>query len=197
MDLDQYRLVKQLGQGGQGSTIQIKRKTDGKDFAAKKLLCRSIQDANVALQEAKMLQSLHHPGIVRYEDFFLHQEKETGRPDTIIYVIIIMELCDCDMNCEIMRNMTSQSPFPEQTVVKWCAELFSALQYIHEQRILHRDVKSQNLFLTSRGGVRLGDFGHSKRVTDGMQSRVGTMCYLSPEVRLCPHFCGMFACARR
>ena len=180
--MDQFVVVKQLGQGGQGSTMKIKRRKDGVHFAAKRLLCRNIQDANVALQEAKMLQSLQHPGIVRYEDFFLHQDQDQS--GTLIFVIIVMELCDCDMCCEIVRNQTARSHFPEPKIVQWFSEMFSALQYIHEQRILHRDVKSQNVFLTLQGGVRLGDFGHSKRVTDGMQSRVGTMCYLSPEVIL-------------
>jgi NIMA (never in mitosis gene a)-related kinase 1/4/5 len=178
--MDQFVVVKQLGEGGQGSTIKIKRKRDGIHFAAKRLLCRNIQDANIALQEAKTLQSLQHPGIVKYEDFFLHQDKEHN--GTLIFVVIVMELCDCDMNQEILRNKSNHSYFSEQTIIRWISEMFSALHYIHEQRILHRDVKSQNLFLTSRGGVRLGDFGLSKRVTDGMQSRVGTMCYLSPEV---------------
>lgn len=180
--MDQFVIVKQLGEGGQGSTIKIKRKRDGIHFAAKRLLCRSIQDANIALQEAKTLQSLQHPGIVRYEDFFLHQDQDHN--GTLIFVVIVMELCDCDMCQEILRAQSDRSHFPESTIVRWFSEMFSALQYIHQQRILHRDVKSQNLFLTSRGGVRLGDFGHSKRVTDGMQSRVGTMCYLSPEVRV-------------
>ena len=178
--MDQFVVVKQLGAGGQGSTMKIKRKRDGIHFAAKRLLCGSIQDANFALKEAKTLQSLQHPGIVKCEDFFLQQDSD--RNGTHISVVIIMELCDCDMNQEILRNQSSRSYFSEQTLVRWFSEIFSALNYIHGMRILHRDVKSQNLFLTSRGGVRLGDFGHSKRVTDGMQSRVGTMCYLSPEV---------------
>ncbi len=79
--------------------------------------------------------------------------------------------------------------FPEEQLMLWCAELLLALQYLHRKKVLHRDIKTSNIFLTSTGQVQLGDFGLAtyrgsnqgkEYVQD--QSVVGTPHFMSPEI---------------
>jgi NIMA (never in mitosis gene a)-related kinase len=66
-----------------------------------------------------------------------------------------------------------------------------ALMYIHEKKILHRDIKTQNIFLTSNGTIKLGDFGISKVLENSITSAktvVGTPYYMSPEVHSNPFY---------
>lgn len=77
------------------------------------------------------------------------------------------------------------SPFPEHQILQWLVELCSALLYLHRRKILHRDLKLQNVFLASDDSVRLGDFGIArvlKHTFENARSVVGTPYYLSPEI---------------
>jgi NIMA (never in mitosis gene a)-related kinase len=79
--------------------------------------------------------------------------------------------------------------FPEEQLMLWCAELLLALQYLHRKKVLHRDIKTSNIFLTSTGQVQLGDFGLATYRGTGQgeaqaqdQSVVGTPHFMSPEI---------------
>jgi serine/threonine protein kinase len=179
--MEDFRVLRKLGQGGQGTTLQVQRKQDGFAFVCKQIVCDSIGAANFALKEAKTLQRLEHAGVCRYEDVFLSEEKH-GRESKLV-VCIVMEFCERgDLAGAIGSHRDRRAPIPERQLAKWLLEMFQALQYIHSAGVLHRDLKSPNIFLTRHNTVKLGDFGLARQVTGDIRTKVGTPCYLAPEV---------------
>ncbi|KAJ9460547.1 putative serine/threonine-protein kinase nek3 [Diplonema papillatum] len=172
----QYTMEEELGRGAFGRALLV-RNADGIPFVAKEvdtkgMLARDIQDSK---NEVKVLASLGHPNITRYVDSF-----EAG---SRIYTV--MEYADGgDLSRRIRRQAASFKDFSEDFVCWILIQICSALQYLHEQRYLHRDIKAQNIFLTSSNIVKLGDFGVSKHVGSvGVASTVcGTYSYFSPEM---------------
>eukprot|EP00931_Biecheleriopsis_adriatica_P093114 TRINITY_DN66869_c0_g1_i1.p1 TRINITY_DN66869_c0_g1~~TRINITY_DN66869_c0_g1_i1.p1 ORF type:complete len:397 (-),score=83.05 TRINITY_DN66869_c0_g1_i1:231-1373(-) len=128
-----------------------------------------------ALQEAEVLQSLAHPNITAYRSAFFEGTK----------LQIVMEYADGgDLQAAIVRRREAARRYQEQEAMGVLVQLAMALQYIHERRILHRDLKSRNVFLTRLGIVKLGDFGIAKVLSSASiaQTRIGTPAYLPPEM---------------
>lgn len=188
-----FKILKTLGAGGQGTTFSVQRISDGDVFAAKKLECSSIAEANRALREAKTLQKLgNHPLVVSYEDVVLEETDSGG--EHLVTVTILMEFCDRGDLASLLESCRSSSqPLPQTVVVRWMSELCAALVFLHGESVLHRDIKPPNIFIASRGGgIKLGDFGlacvHQQKFSGGMGKAGittgpgGTPCYLSPEV---------------
>uniref|UniRef100_A0A8C5EMQ8 non-specific serine/threonine protein kinase n=1 Tax=Gouania willdenowi TaxID=441366 RepID=A0A8C5EMQ8_GOUWI len=96
-----------------------------------------------------------------------------------------MEYCD---GGDLLKKINIQKgvPFNEDQIVKWFLQICLGLKHIHDQKILHRDIKSQNIFLTNGGmTVKLGDFGIAKLLNKTMElarTLVGTPNYISPEI---------------
>ena len=72
--------------------------------------------------------------------------------------------------------------FPESQILTWFVQICSALKNVHVNNIIHRDIKSQNIFLTKTNIVKLGDFGVSRETDEFAKTVVGTPYYLSPEI---------------
>ena len=90
-----------------------------------------------------------------------------------------------DLAYHVKKMRQKGEHFPEETIMQWFVQLCLSLEYIHKRKILHRDLKSQNIFLTRNNTVKLGDFGISKVLdaTDAFAlSVLGTPYYMSPEV---------------
>lgn len=129
--------------------------------------------------EAKVLSSLKHPYIVRYwESFFHHQN-----------LCIVMDYCEGgDLWKHIQDCRRKRASIEEIQVVRWSTQMCLALKYMHDRNILHRDIKTQNVFLTQKNGaqiVKIADFGISKVLGKGQafaRTVVGTPYYLSPEM---------------
>ena len=85
----------------------------------------------------------------------------------------------------IKERKEASKPFTEEEVMHWFVQVSLALKYIHENRILHRDLKASNVFLTKHNCVKLGDFGIAKVLEGTIEAAmtvVGTPYYMSPEV---------------
>jgi NIMA (never in mitosis gene a)-related kinase 1/4/5 len=81
--------------------------------------------------------------------------------------------------------MKRQEHFPEKIIKNWFLQIVMALEYLHKRKVLHRDIKTSNIFITSCGSVKIGDFGIAKvlaSTADNAMTLVGTPYYLSPEV---------------
>jgi NIMA (never in mitosis gene a)-related kinase 1/4/5 len=135
--MEQYDVRQQLGKGGMGTAFLVTRKNQPSfRLALKCVWCQDEREGNDALREAKILQSLQHPHIVRYEDVFLHNDNGT------MQVCTIMEYCKSG---DLARHLgevelSGNGPMPERTVRSWLVQLAEALAHIHRMRVLHRDL---------------------------------------------------------
>jgi len=129
-----------------------------------------------ALREAEVLKSLSHPNIVGYDDAFILDTR----------LMIVMEYADGgDLAGAISRCRASGKRYHEREAMAIFAQISLALEYVHGRRILHRDLKSQNIFLTSSGVAKLGDFGIARVLQCNeccCETRIGTPQNLPPEL---------------
>lgn len=180
---NQYRTLHLLGSGGYGSVYLVDRLGDHARFVSKKIPIREITEADEYSREAKELVMLRHKHIVSYEDDFVHVEYGGFEPKT--YFIIIMEYCpEGDLKEKIETDFHK---FTEEWVRNVFAQLLQAVQYLHSKNVIHRDLKSQNVFLARDGLIRLGDFGLCRRTRAtntgfATLSHAGTDCYMAPEI---------------
>lgn len=176
-----YYYIRGIGKGSFGEANLV-RDGDGQLLAMKKIdfskLDRTQQKE--AINEVRILSSLNNPYIVRYRESF----EDNGM------LAIVMDYAEGgDLAHRISRQCNKRELFAEGRIIRWFTEIFLGLKYLHFKRILHRDVKPCNVFLTKQDDLCLGDFGLSVVLSnkDGVEDikdkgYVGTPCYLSPEV---------------
>jgi NIMA (never in mitosis gene a)-related kinase len=175
---DKYTFVKVLGKGSFGAAWLVQRKSDGQKFVAKEIRFgkMSQQEKDSARQEVATLRSLSHPNIISYVDHF--EEK------TVSSLYIVMEYANGgDLKAKI--DSRRGKLFSEAEILQLFVQLCLAIDHMHSKRMLHRDLKSQNVFLTQDGMIKLGDFGISTvlRNTHEMKKTMcGTPYYFSPEL---------------
>ena len=90
-----------------------------------------------------------------------------------------------DIAYHVKKMAQKKEHFTEETIMQWFVQICLALEYIHRRKILHRDLKSQNIFLTKNNTIKLGDFGISTVLTSQVNfalSVQGTPYYMSPEI---------------
>jgi NIMA (never in mitosis gene a)-related kinase len=125
--------------------------------------------------EVNLLKDLNHPHIVSYKQSYF----------TLDLLIIIMEYCEVgDLSYHIQRKIKKGEFFSETQIFNWFIQICLALEYVHGRRVIHRDLKAKNIFLTGNLNVKLGDFGISKVLDNSNAAAVtvvGTPYYLSPE----------------
>ncbi|EKX36485.1 hypothetical protein GUITHDRAFT_78899, partial [Guillardia theta CCMP2712] len=127
--------------------------------------------------QAKVLQSLNHAGIVAYHDVFLHQD------DKALVICTLMYCERGDLACYLNDVKSKNHALEEKLVLRWTYEMATALDYIHNKKVVHRDIKPLNVFMTKGDNLKIGDFGLASNTGhDRAQSQVGTPCYLAPEV---------------
>jgi len=132
------------------------------------------KEREAAKQEADMLQKFDQPNIVQYRESFI----EGG------WLCIVMELARSGDLEKRLRKQRGQL-LPEAKIVEWFRQICLAMQHVHAKSVLHRDLKTQNIFLTDNGTkVIVGDFGISRVIATGQlaKTRVGTPYYMSPEI---------------
>lgn len=129
-----------------------------------------------ALREAEVLKSLRHPNIIGYDDAFMANS----------HLCIVMEYADGgDLAAAIESRRKASRRYHEREAMAIFAQITLALSHVHERRIMHRDVKCQNVFLTSSGVVKLGDFGVAKVLAASeicAATRIGTPHCVPPEL---------------
>ncbi|XP_072300237.1 serine/threonine-protein kinase Nek5-like [Eucyclogobius newberryi] len=177
--MHRYEVVRQIGEGafGKAFLVQVKGGGDDAQCVVKQVNLRkmSAKEKEASQKEVTLLSTMNHFNIVSFIDSF----REKGS------LYIVMEYCD---GGDLMRRIGAQRgvAFTEDQILNWFVQICLGLKHIHDKKILHRDIKTQNIFLTSRGAkVKLGDFGIARMLnntTDLARTCVGTPYYLSPEI---------------
>mmetsp|Transcript_113868 Transcript_113868/g.207152 ORF Transcript_113868/g.207152 Transcript_113868/m.207152 type:complete len:405 (-) Transcript_113868:107-1321(-) len=177
--MDRYERVRTLGRGSYATVVLARLVEDNSVLRVIKevdLARADDKSRTQALQEAEVLKSLSHPNIVAYHDAQLARAQ----------LCIVMEYADAgDLAAAVTRRKAAAKRYHEREAMGIFVQLAMALHYIHERRVLHRDLKCQNVFLMRTGVVKLGDFGIAKvlEAADSMaETRIGTPYYLPPEM---------------
>eukprot|EP00049_Salpingoeca_infusionum_P001031 m.44476 g.44476 ORF g.44476 m.44476 type:complete len:555 (+) comp10831_c0_seq1:361-2025(+) len=178
--LSNYDLVSLVGAGTFGKAWLARDLRSSKQCVLKQIVVQQMDGMGrkAAVNEVRVLRKLQHPYIVRYNEAFC----EAG-----VLHICMEYAAGGDLSQRISRQQDSGQLFLESKVKDYFTQLTLALAYIHRQGILHRDLKAQNIFLSARDHVKLGDFGISRVLTNTQQhatTLVGTPFYLSPEICL-------------
>lgn len=172
--LGNYRIVSLLGRGGfadvyQGEHIFLKRAVAVKVLQAR---ITSQEELDSFLKEAQTVAQLNHPNIVRVTDF--------GITDETPFLVM-----------DYAPGGTLRTRYPKGTqlspaqIVPYVRQIADALSYAHNEKLIHRDVKPENMLVGSRGEILLSDFGialisQSSRY-QGVQDITGTVAYMAPE----------------
>ncbi|KAL4786249.1 kinase-like domain-containing protein [Aspergillus varians] len=172
-----YNVTGQVGKGAFAVVYKLATKQHGAVFAAKELDKRRFMKNGILDQkvdnELKIMKDLKHPNIVQYIDHHEHDR----------WIYIIMEYVPCGELSTYLQNMVK---IPEDMVKTIARQILHALKYLHKRRITHRDIKPDNILISSHEPlkVKLSDFGLSKVVQEEtfLKTFCGTLLYCAPEI---------------
>lgn len=174
-----YKIIEFLGEGSFGKAYLAQCDNDNNKYVIKQIPLEGMSDEEKreTFNEAIILKKLDHPNIIKFKEVFLQRKPKPA-------LNIVTEYADGgDLNKKIEKQ--KKVPFDEAQILDYITQICLALQHIHKKKIIHRDLKSGNIFLMKSGIVKLGDFGIAK----GLQSTwekaktlVGTPYFLAPEI---------------
>ena len=123
------------------------------------------------------MEKLDHPNIIKFREVFISKKPRFS-------LNIVTDFAD---GGDLQRKIKAQKGkyFSETHILDWFTQICLALKHLHDKKILHRDLKSQNIFMTENGMIKLGDFGIAKCLECTYEKAitvVGTPYYLSPEI---------------
>ena len=170
---EDYHVLERIGEGSFGKVYKGRRRYTGQivalKFVSKK--GKSKKEIRNLRQEISILRSLNHPNIILMFDCF----------ETDHEFCVVTEYAQG----ELFQILEDDQRLPETEVRKIAKQLVQALHYLHSHRIIHRDMKPQNVLIGSHGTVKLCDFGFARAMsahTIVLTSIKGTPLYMSPEL---------------
>ena len=175
ISLSDFHIEKLLGKGAFGKVLLVTKKDTGQLYAMKSLQKKLIEQRNQKVHtktEREILGEVNSPFIVQLRFAF----QTSGK----LYMVM-----DFINGGELFFHLRRCTRFTEDRTQFYAAEILSALEYLHKQGIIYRDLKPENVLLDSEGHIKLTDFGLSKKFFSGEKktfSFCGTPEYLAPEI---------------
>ncbi|GMH41608.1 hypothetical protein BSKO_09518 [Bryopsis sp. KO-2023] len=173
MPLEDYKVIDLIGEGSFGKVYKARRRFTGQTVAMKFIAKngKSEKDLDSLRQEIEILKDLKHDNIIQMLDSF----------ETKSDFCVVTEFA----NGELFEVLEDDQHLPESVCQMIAKQLVAALEYLHRNRIIHRDMKPQNILLGTNGRVKLCDFGFARamsRETQMLTSIKGTPLYMAPEL---------------
>ncbi|XP_062922108.1 serine/threonine-protein kinase Nek9-like isoform X5 [Mobula hypostoma] len=172
--LAEFEKIHVVGKGAYGTAVLYRKKDDDSLVILKEINMHELNhiERQRALNEVKVLSMLDHPNIINYYDSF----EEDG------VLMIEMEYAEGGTLAQYLAQQDRE--LEELEILNLFHQMVAATCYLHEHNVLHRDLKTANLFLTKEGEVKLGDFGVAKLMMTGSEAHtiLGTPYYISPEI---------------
>ncbi|KAL1780238.1 cyclin-dependent kinase 3 isoform X1 [Sigmodon hispidus] len=175
--MDAFQKVEKIGEGTYGVVYKAKNKETGQFVALKKIRLDAETEGvpSTAIREISLLKELKHPNIVKLLDV-LHREKK---------LYLVFEFLTQDLKKHMDSTPTPELPL--HVVKSYLSQLLQGLNYCHCHRVIHRDLKPQNLLINEFGAIKLADFGLARAFGVPMRTythEVVTLWYRAPEILL-------------
>ena len=176
--MDDFIFGELLGKGSFGSVNIVTRKQDNKQYAMKSVNINNLNEKEklCSLNEIRILSSLNHPNIIGYHEAFFDTKTRT--------LNIVLEYAEGgDLHQKIKNNIKAHLHFTEKTIWDWIIQILEGLKYLNDNKIMHRDLKCANIFISKDKILKLGDLNLSIIAKKGMaKTKTGTPYYCSPEI---------------
>ena len=177
--LTDFDIIKTIGKGSFSKVYLVKRKLDSKIYALKSVFIEKLpknqQDNSV--NEVRILASVHHQNVISYKEAFWDDKTSS--------LNIVMEYADDgDLYSKIKKMKENKIFFEEKIIWDYSIQIIQGLKALHDKNIMHRDLKSENIFLTKNNSqCKIGDMNVSKVLKEKLlRTQTGTPYYASPEV---------------
>ena len=177
--LKDFSTIKLLGKGSFSSVYLVQRKQDSKIYALKSVFLEKLtkKQQESSLNEVRILASIHNQNVISYKEAFWDDNTST--------LNIVMEYADDgDLFTKIKKMKQEQTFFEEKKIWDLAIRLIQGLKSLHDKNIMHRDLKSENIFLFKKNSqCKIGDMNVSKVLKEKLlRTQTGTPYYASPEV---------------
>ena len=176
--MDGFEILEKLGDGVYSVVYKVRRKEDSKIYALKKVRLQNLSEKEKenSLNEVRILASVKSTFVISYKEAFIDENEKS--------LCIVMEYADKgDLYQKICQFKKMGCLIDEVDVWRIFIQMTKGLKALHDLKILHRDLKSANIFLFSDGSAKIGDLNVSKVAHKGLgYTQTGTPYYASPEV---------------
>jgi len=183
-----YTKEDQIGSGTYGVVWKAKDKVTGEVVALKKIRMENEKEGFpiTAIREIKILQSLNHENVVSLKEIVASEDKR----EALDTVFLVFEYLDHDL-AGLLDSGHFKATLTTEHIKCYMRQLFEGLHYLHQNNILHRDIKAANLLISNKGVLKLADFGLARPIYLGLHesahnytNKVVTLWYRAPELLL-------------
>lgn len=176
--INDFEIISELGKGSFGYVYKVRRYSDYKIYALKKVSFSKLnpKEKENSLNEIRILASISNKNIIEYKESFYDNDNNC--------LCLVMEFADNgDLEKKIQHRAKSKYYYQEYEILSMLIQITKGLKALHDNNIMHRDIKSANIFMFQNDIVKIGDLNVSKILKNGLHNtQTGTPYYASPEV---------------
>jgi hypothetical protein len=169
-----YKSMTKIGEGAAGQVFVATQIRTGTKVAIKKMEINS-ENVKLLITEIGIMKTSNHPNVVKYYDAFVVNDNELW---------VVMEFMGAGCLTDVLECFDSVQ-MTEPQIAYCCRETLRSLAYVHSLHRIHRDIKSDNILMSTDGHIKLADFGYAAQLTNGRVKRntvVGTPYWMAPEL---------------